>query len=91
MKIATAAIVLCGLGLVGCATTREPQIRTVEVKVPVPVKCSADPGPKPAYPDTDEALRAASDIFDRTKLLLAGRRLRIAREGELEAANAGCR
>lgn len=72
-----------------CAST--PQIEVREVKVPVPVPCAADPGPDPVYADTDEALRQAPDLFARVQLLVAGRLQRMAREGELKAANAGCR
>lgn len=79
--------------LAACTTTPKPEPRIVqhEVSVPVLVKCSADPGPEPAYPDTPEALRAAPDIFEQVKLLLVGRALRIARLIDVEAANAGCR
>jgi len=76
--------------LAGCATT-EPRIEVRTVEVPVAVKCAADPGPDPVYADTDEALRQAPDLFARVQLLVAGRLQRIAREGELKAANAGCR
>lgn len=74
-----------------CATTPEPRIEVRTVNVPVAVKCGTDPGPRPAYADTDTALRAAADIFESVKLLLAGRAQRMAREAELEAAGAGCR
>lgn len=76
--------------LTACATRPEPVIRTVEVKVPVAIPCAADPGPDPVYPDTDAALRAAPNILERTRLLLAARLLRMAREAELKAAVAGC-
>lgn len=75
-----------------CSTTpREPEIRTVRVEVPVPVKCAADPGPRPDYPDTDAAIAGAPNIFELAKLYRAGRALRIAREGQLEASVSGCR
>jgi hypothetical protein len=82
------ALALC---VASCAAAGEPRIVTKEVSVPVAVKCSADPGPAPAYVDTAEALKAAPDVFERVKLLLAGRLQRMAREAELVAANAGCR
>jgi hypothetical protein len=84
-------VLLLTLALSACAHRPEPRIETVEVPVPIAVKCAADPGPTPTYPDSDAALRAAPNIFERTKLLLAGRKLRIGREGELEAAVSGCR
>jgi len=73
-----------------CATTSEPRIITKEVRVPVPVACAASPGPDPAFSDTPEALRAAADVFEQAKLLLAGRAQRDARLAELKAAVAGC-
>lgn len=79
------------LTLAACATPSEPRIVVKEVKIAVPVACSADPGPDPNYPDTDAALRSAPNLYERTKLLLAGRLLRMGREVELKAANSGCR
>jgi len=79
-----------------CATTPEPTIRTVEVKVPVPVPCKVDVGPEPAYPDTDEALRRrdgetpTAHVVRTTPLLVAGRMLRIARDIEKSAALEAC-
>ena len=78
-----------GLALTACATS-EPRIITKEVRVPVPVACAASPGPDPAFSDTPEALRAAADLFEQVKLLLAGRAQRDARLAELKAAVAGC-
>lgn len=74
------------LGLSGCGATSG-----LVVKVPVPVPCAIDPGPDPKYVDEDEALRNAPDLFERVKLLLAGRQQRQDRERELKAANSGCR
>ncbi|MDZ4374751.1 MAG: hypothetical protein U1C74_25505 [Phenylobacterium sp.] len=62
-----------------------------EIRVPIPVRCAADPGPRPNYPDTEAALRDAPDIAERVKLIMAGRLLRQAREMELEAAISGCK
>lgn len=85
--IAAALVVLAA-----CAATSEPRIVTREVQVPVAVKCGADPGPRPAYADTDEAIRAVGrDLYRQVQLLLGGRKQRMAREVELEAASAGCR
>lgn len=75
---------------VACSTPREPAIRTVEVKVPIPTPCAAKPGPAPNYPDSDAALKGAPNLAEALKLLLAGRVLRIGREAELEAAVKGC-
>ena len=77
--------------LAGCATKAPPRVITRTVEIPVAVKCAVDPGPRPAYADTPEALRGAPDLFEKVKLLLAGREQRMARETELEAASAGCR
>lgn len=78
------------VALAACATT-PPRIetRTVEVKVPVPVPCAIDV-PPPVYSDTDEALRTAPDIFERVKLLLAGRLERDAHDQIETAARAAC-
>mgnify|MGYP000005731411 CR=1 FL=1 len=47
-------------------------------------------GAPPAYPDGDEALRTAPDLFAQVRLLVAGRLLRIARAEALEAAIRAC-
>ena len=76
--------------LAGCATTKAPP--PVEIKVPVPVPCVAADFPKPpTYPDTREALRAAPDVAEFTRLLAAGWPLREARLKALEAAIEPCR
>lgn len=70
----------------------EPEIRIVEVAVAVPVKCVPENMPaKPAYPDSDEALKAAPDAAARYGLIAAGRVLRIQREAEVEPVLNGCR
>lgn len=85
----TAACV--ALTLAACGTTApEPRVVTQTVRVPVPVPCATRPGPDPAYVDTDDAIRSAPGLFERVKLLLAGREQRQAREAELKAANAAC-
>lgn len=81
--------IICALALTGCAHGLGAAPK--EVRVPIAVKCAADPGQDPAFADTPEAIRQAADIFERVKLLLAGREQREARIAELEAANAGCR
>lgn len=93
------AILAACLALTACGTTRierpEPIIRTVEVKVPVDdPACAREAvarlGKAPAYPDTSSAIRSASGLFERVKLLLAARELRIAREAALAAALKAC-
>lgn len=81
--------VLLALPVIGCATRPAPS-PSVDVLIPQAVACAADPGPAPDYPDSDQALAAAKDIFSGVKLLKAGRILRIAREAELNAALRAC-
>ena len=88
-------ITMAALALAGCAHIVEPEIRTVEVKVPVDdPACARDAvarlGDAPAYPDTPDAILTASNIFERVKLLLAARELRIAREAALADALKAC-
>lgn len=84
------ALLLAGCGAPG-GPAPEPRIVTQEVKVAVPTRCTADPGPDPAYADDNPALAAAADLYERVKLLLEGRAQRQARELELKAANSACR
>ncbi len=89
-------IAIAALMLAGCAGKTpppEPIIQTIEVKVPVAVPCDAADkiGAAPAYPDSDGALAAAADLYERVQRLLAGRTLRITREAALEAALNACR
>lgn len=77
------------LALAACAHSPTPQIRTVEVRVPVAVPCPVDL-PEPNYSDTDAALLAAPDIFERVKLLLAGREERAAQDRMERAARTAC-
>ena len=82
-----AYILVMSLVTWGCA---EGQDRIVEVKIPVPVPCAVATSERPAYADNPAAVRAAQDIFDRAKLLLAGREQRDQYIRELEAAVFGC-
>lgn len=62
------------------------------MRVPAPVKCVPDDlGPPPAYPDTEQALRAAGGAADRYQLLAAGRILRDERLAKLEEVVKKCR
>ena len=84
------AVILSAAVLTACATPDLPP--PVEIKVPVPVPCvSADFPKAPTYPDTREALRAAPDVAEFTRLLAAGWPLREARLKALEAAIEPCR
>lgn len=85
------SVMLCCLSLTACVTKPEPRIVTKEIRIPVPVACATSAGPDPAFSDTPEALRAAVDLFEQVKLLLAGRAQRDGRIVELKAATAGCR
>ena len=74
-----------------CATDGGPKpVTTVTKNVVVTVPCKIDPGPEPVYADTDEALKAAPDLFTRVKLLVAGRLQRIHRDSELHSAITAC-
>jgi hypothetical protein len=84
-------VFLALFALGACATTPPaPRIVTKTVQVAVPVACTPDIGAAPAYPDTDAALEAAPDVYQRVKLLVAGRLERIAREVQLAAALGAC-
>lgn len=87
--------ILAALALAACATDGtkpEPQIVTKEVMVPTPVPCPAleDLGTEPAYPDTDAAIKAAPNLYERAKLYAVGRLLRIKRLAEYGAAKMAC-
>lgn len=93
LRVLIAAVAACVAA--GCAhVSSEPRevVRTVEVKVPVPVACPALAaiGPDPAYADNPEALRAAPDIYESTRLLIAGRAQRMQRLAEYAAASLSC-
>lgn len=79
--------------LAGCATRppAEPVIVTKTVAKPVAVSCVPQSlGPKPVYPDTDDALRAAGpERF--LQLVLAGRDLRQSRLNQVESVITTCR
>lgn len=92
MKLAAVIPILL---LAGCATkpcpVPPPVIVPVKVAVPVVGTCvPANLPDAPAYPDTDEALKAAPDAASRYQLLGAGRPLRVQRLKELEIVVGGC-
>lgn len=84
------ALVLSAAVLTGCASPSVPPPTLVKVPVPVPCVSAQLPAP-PDYPDTREALRAAPDLAEFTRLLSAGWPLRDARLTALEAAVEACR
>ena len=93
------AILAACLAIAACDTAGrerpEPIIQIKEVIKPVDdPKCAREAveklGPAPAYPDTPEALRAAPNLFERVKLLMAAREVRIPREAALSDALKAC-
>jgi len=86
--------IAAALMLAACGTTQEPEarIRTVEIHIPVTASCVPSKlGQPPAYPDTDQALKAAPGAAERYQLMAAGRLVRTQRLSELEPVIAGCR
>jgi hypothetical protein len=86
-------VVLTALALIlgACSSTgTEPPVKTITVDVPVAVKCAVATPAEPAYPDTDQALADAADIFAGVQLLKEGRALRIAYIQGLQATLKGC-
>ena len=87
------ALISCGGGTL---PPPEPIIRTVEVEVPVDnPECARKAEAEvvdtaPEFPDTDEKLREAPNLFERVKLLMAGRELRMDYERRLEDAITAC-
>jgi hypothetical protein len=90
IPLRTAVGIVSMLVVAGCASVQNgrPLVRDVDIVTPVP--CEPAIGPGPAFPDSDEALRAAPNLFSRVQLLVAGRLLRVARQRELEAALSAC-
>lgn len=78
--------VLCS-ALAGCAT-REPEVRTVRVEVPVQVPCRTPVISVPAFAAT--GLKKADSLEAKVRALLAERRQRIGYEKELAAAAEAC-
>lgn len=80
------------LFLAACATTNaEPEIRTVEVKVPVREACvPADLPPKPSS-YADDALNAGTPPDERYKAIAVANQQRKARLARVEPVISGCR
>lgn len=77
--------------LAGCETTAEPQIRTVEVKVPIRVACvPADLPEKPAA-YADGALNGGTPPDERYKAIATANEERKARLARTEPIIAACR
>ncbi len=95
-RILALAVVLLAAPFItagSCATTREPEIRTVEVRVPVIAPCPDGRDPAPAYPDTRAAVTAAldrGDLAEATRLVWAGWPLHWQRHAEDDAQVAAC-
>jgi len=91
-----AVVLLATLAAAGCQHTGTDQpvqsVRTVEVKVQVPVPCPAlqTLGVEPMYPDTEQAIAQAPNIAALAVLYKVGRILRTQRLAEYEAARAAC-
>jgi hypothetical protein len=74
--------------LSGCASDPVIQVKTVTVEVPVQIPCKAI---VPAKPDFNfDKLGADNDVFDKTKAVLADRKLHLGYEAELLAALNSC-
>lgn len=83
-------LLICAIILLsGCATT-EPVINTViqRVEVPIAVPCKAVVPLKPDF--NFDKLTIDQDVFDKTKAVLADRKLHLGYEGELLAALTSC-
>jgi hypothetical protein len=76
--------------LAGCETTKPPGINTViqRVEVPIAVPCKAEIPVKPSF--NFDKLTVEQDVFDKSKTVLADRKLHIGYEIELLAALNSC-
>lgn len=81
------AIVLTLL-LAGCSTVPKERIVTQTVKVPIPVACSVEVPPPPAY--EGDTMDLSQDIFGLVKGLLIEREQRKITEADLRARLVGC-
>jgi hypothetical protein len=78
------ALILVAGAALAVACTRTPPPDPVKVVIPTP--CLKQPVAKPAYPQ----VLPGDGLFTRVQKLLAERELRIAYEGEMEAAESAC-
>jgi PBP1b-binding outer membrane lipoprotein LpoB len=83
-------LIISILFLVGCASTKEPAINTViqKVEVPIAVPCKANIPVKPDF--NFDKLTPEQDVFEKTKALLADRKLHLGYEGELLTSLVAC-
>lgn len=81
-----AVIVVCALS--ACASDPQTIIKTVEVKVPVPVPCRVDSVEKPAFALDSGDIK--DPFYNKGARALAEIRQRQAYEARLEAAIRGC-
>lgn len=86
MKTTILTILLAGVILTGCATTRPGTV--TEVLVPIPVPCNINAPSVPSWPF--QTASGTDDIFTSVKKMLAEIELRKSYEIELEAAIRGC-
>lgn len=88
------ASILAAVALAGCATDgvkpSEPRVVIQRVEVPIPTPCVVKAVPVPDFADAANKLEAAANLFEKVKLLLAGRIQHYAYEGELRAAQKAC-
>lgn len=84
-KLFLAVIVIA---LAGCAS-REPEVRTVRVEVPVLVPCKTQEVTAPSW--ASAGLKKADSLEMKVRALLAERRQRMGYERELVAVAAACR
>lgn len=84
-KLFLAVIVIA---LAGCAS-REPEVRTVRVEVPVLVPCKTMPVAVPPW--AAQGLKKSDSLELKVRALLAERRQRMGYERQLVAANTACK
>lgn len=80
-------VVVLGMFLAGCAS-REPEVRTVRVEVPVQVPCKTKSVAVPSW--AADGLRKSDALEVKVRALLAERRQRMGYERELVAAVSSC-
>lgn len=85
-------ILVSALFLVACQTVPQSptiEVRTVEVKVPVPVYCKTPTPEPPKF--CFRNLKESDDVFAKARCALSDRKKHIAYEIELNAALASCK